>query len=250
MEADYGGFVDRYEIFKDLDKIEKLLFTLHSFGVKITAFTVAEIFELFPDVIKIFEKYDCEFEPHSYSHNLDSPDSDSEIEKCRTAYFNYFHTYPKGYRAPRGKISESGIKLLEKNGFLYDSSIFPSYFPNPFRYFFCNRDIHYFKDSNILEIPFTSLSPLRLTLSISYIKLFGVDFFKKLTLPDVVCFDSHLHDFIFNRESFDSLSLIWRLIYSRNKYRGIELCIKFLEHVKQKGYKFCYMSEIYNSHKK
>jgi len=251
LEADYAGALDhKYGLFRDITKIEELLYTLNKFGVKVTVFTVGEIFSLFPNVIRLFEKYGCEFEAHSYSHNFDTSDSESEIEKCRAAYLNYFQKYPKGYRAPRGKISDAGIMALEKKGFLYDSSIFPSYFPNPFRYLFCNRDIHYYKGSHIMEIPFTSLSPLRLTLSISYIKLFGLNFFKKLSLPDVVCFDSHLHDFFIIRESFDRLPLKWRLIYSRNKYRGLELCMNYLEHVKQKGYKFCYMSEIYYSHKK
>jgi len=250
LEADYGGVVNQYEIFKELNKIEEVLSKLSSLGVKITVFTVGEIFELFPDIIKIFEKYNCEFEPHSYSHNFNSPDSEYEIEKTKMAYFDYFKKYPIGYRAPRGKISDAGIKLLEKHGFLYDSSIFPSYFPNPFRYLFSNKQIHYFGDSKIMEIPFTSVTPFRLTLSISYIKLLGVNFFRKLSLPDVVCFGSHLHDFIHNENSFNKLPLFWKLIYSRNKLNGIDCCIKFLKHVKQQGYKFCYMSEIYNLHKR
>ncbi len=100
LEADLGGVVNQYNIFKELDKIEEVLATLNSSGVKITAFVVCEILQLFPDLIKLFQKYGCEFEPHSYSHNFNSPDSDSEIENSKTAYFNYFQTYPKGYRAP------------------------------------------------------------------------------------------------------------------------------------------------------
>jgi len=245
LEADYGGVVNQYGIFKDLGKIEEVLSELNVLGVKITVFVVGEILELFPDVIKVFEKYHCEFEPHSYSHNFNNPDSEYEIERSKIVYFNYFKRYPRGYRAPRGKISDSGIKFLEKHGFLYDSSIFPSYFPNPFRYLFRNRRIHYYGNSKIVEIPFASVTPFRLTLSISYIKLLGVNLFKKLSLPDVVCFDSHLHDFIINENSFNKLPLFQRLIYSRNKHKGVDYCIRFLEHVKQKGYKFCYMSEIY-----
>ena len=250
LEADYGGLGEKYAILKDLSKVEDLLSTLHSFGVKVTVFTVAEIFELFPDAIKLFEKYDCEFEAHSYSHNLNSPDSESEIERSKAIFFNYFGRYPIGYRAPRGKISDSGINALKKHGYLYDSSIFPSYFPNPFKYLLCNRDVHYYKNSNILEIPLTSLSPLRLTLSISYIKLLGLGYYSKLSLPDVICFCSHLHDFIISEKSFNKLPPIWKLIYSRNKHNGTDLCLKFLKHVKQKGYSFCYMSEIYYAHKK
>jgi peptidoglycan/xylan/chitin deacetylase (PgdA/CDA1 family) len=250
LEPDYAGIVDQYEIFKDLNKIEEVLKTLRSLEIKITVFALGEIFEKFPGVIKLFEKYDCEFEPHSYSHNFNNPDSEPEIKKARTAYFNYFNKYPKGYRAPRGKISYSGIKLLEKYGFSYDSSIFPSYFPNPFRYLFFNKQIHYYRDSKVMEIPLTTALPSRLTLSLSYLKLFGINFFIYQSLPGIICFDSHLHDFIFNENSYSKLSPFWKFIYRRNKTRGTEYCLKFLRHIKQKGYEFCYMSEIYESFKK
>jgi hypothetical protein len=249
LESDYGGVVGQYEIFKDPAKIEELLYALDSFGVKITVFSVAEIFELFPDIINLFEKYNCEFEPHSYSHNFDNPDSEAEIEKAKSVFVRYFNKEPKGYRAPRGKISDSGIMCLEKYHFLYDSSIVPSYFPNPFKYLLSNRKVHYYKNSDIMEIPFTSLSPLRLPLSVSYIKLLGLKFYTMLSLPDVACFGSHLHDFIIDECSFSKLPLKWKFIYNRNKYRGIELCMKYLKHVSDKGYSFCFMSEIYNAHK-
>lgn len=229
--------------------MDHFLSTLSSYGVKVTVFTVGEIFELFPDVIKVFEKYNCEFEAHSYSHNFNIPDSESEIIKSKMSYYKYFKKYPTGYRAPRGKITDSGINFLSRHGFLYDSSLVPSYFPNPFKYLFKNREIHYYHDSSILEIPFTSLSPLRFTLSISYIKLLGLYYYLKLSLPDIVCFGSHMHDFIINDNSFNKLPMIWKFIYSRNKYQGSDLCLKYMEHVRRQGYKFCFMSDIYNLHK-
>lgn len=260
LEPDYAGNVDQnkatevYEVFKDLDKIEKVLSILNSLGVKITVFTVGQLFELYPDLIKLLEKYNCEFEAHSYSHNTSIADSAEEIEKVKSAYFNCFGKYPTGYRAPQGRISYSGIKNLEKHGFLYDSSIFPSYYPNPFKYLFNNRQIHYYGDSKIMEIPLTSITPFRLTLSISYIKLLGVDFYIRLCQlfdpPELICFSSHLHDFIFNENSYNKLSPFWKSIFARNKYRGIDYCVKFLEFIKQEGYQFCYMSEVYDAYKK
>jgi len=226
------------------------LSTLSSLGVKITVFTVGEIFELFPDVIKLFGKYNAEFQPHSYTHNFDKPDSEYEIKMAKKAYITYFQKAPEGYRAPRGKISDSGIKLLEEQGFLYDSSIIPSYFPDPIKYLFSKKEVHYYNNSKVMEIPFTSLSPFRITLSVSYIKLLGVNFYKKLSLPNVVCFGAHIHDFIINDDSFDKLPFLWRMIYSRNKHHGTALCMDYLKYVRLKGYEFCYMSDLYNLHKK
>lgn len=248
LEPDYAGVVGQYRIFEDLVRVEELLSLFHSHGIKLTVFSLGEIFELFPHVIKLFEKYGCEIECHSYSHNFNEPDSDAEIESSKRSYFDHFGKNPRGYRAPRGKISTGGIKRLEQHGFLYDSSIFPSYFPNPFKYLLSERKVHYHSGSSVMEIPFTAVTPLRVTLSISYIKLLSLNFFKKASLPDVVCFGSHLHDFIVNEKSYDALPLFWRLIYSRNKHKGIDYCVNFLDHVRQQGYRFCFMSEIYNSH--
>ncbi|NIM15611.1 MAG: hypothetical protein GTO45_26840, partial [Candidatus Aminicenantes bacterium] len=50
LEADYAGCVDGYEIFKDLDEIDRFLSSLDDLGVKLTAFTVGRVFEMFPDV--------------------------------------------------------------------------------------------------------------------------------------------------------------------------------------------------------
>lgn len=253
LEAEYTCSVDGYELFKDYAGIEKILSMLWSHGVKTTVFLPGIIIEQFPDVIKIFEKYGCEFEAHSYSHDCGKPDTKDEIEKSREVYFEYFGRYPTGYRAPQGRISSSGIKALEEQGFLYDSSVFPSYFPNPFKYLFCRRDIHYYRDSKLMEIPLTSITPFRLTLNIGYIKLFGIDFYIKLcelfSMPDTICINSHLHDFIHSEVSFGKLSPAWQFIFGRNKHMGMEYSVKFLEFIRQKGYRFCYMSEIFNLYK-
>lgn len=253
LEPDYAGCVDQYEIFKEKKRIEEILLILNSFDVKITVFVVGKVFELFPKIVELFEKYGCEFESHSYFHNSFNPNSDSEIEMAKKAYFNYFKKFPMGYRAPQGRISKIDIKSLEKHGFLYDSSIFPSYYPNPFRYLFCKKRIHYVRGSNIMEIPFTSITSFRLTLSLSYMKLLGIDVYFELlrffSLPNVICFGTHLHDFIVNENSYSKLSYFWKFVYGRNKYSGTDYCIKFLKYIKRIGYHFCFMSEIYNKYK-
>lgn len=253
LESDYAGCINSNEIFNDLEKIEKVLSTLTSLEVKITVFAVGKLFASFPEVIKLFEKYKCEFEAHSYSHDFKNPDSEFEIVKSREAYFNYFGKYPKGYRAPRGNISISGINYLNKYGFSYDSSVIPSFFPNPFRGFISNNQIHFHDGTKIMEIPVTAITPFRILLSVSYMKMLGINFFTKLSsfsnLPDIICFDSHLHDFIFVENSYNNLFPLWKIFYGINKFKGVDFCTKYLKHIKDMGYRFCYMSEAYNLHK-
>ena len=253
LESDYAGLIHRYGIFECKDSIERLLENLLSLGIKITVFSVGEVFERYPQIISLFSGYQVEFEVHSYTHNLMKTDSHDEIGMARDAYYNFFKRYPSGYRAPQGRISYSGIKRLESYGFKYDSSVFPSYYPNPLRYLAKNRQAHYLEGSQVVELPFTSVSPMRITLSISYIKLMGFSFFRRLLdtfgVPNVVCFDSHLHDFIVNEDSYDKLPFRWKLVYSRNKYKGLDYFCAFFDYIKSKGYRSCFMSELYNIEK-
>ena len=253
LEPEYGGVIDQHNLLRDPQAIIQFLDLLSALDVKITVFAVGRLIESFPEIIQIFERYDCEFEAHSYSHDLENADSEPEIGQAKLAYFDYFGKNPRGYRAPQGRISKSGIRHLEKHGYRYDSSIFPSYFPNPFRYLFKKRHPHYPEGSHILEIPITSISPWRLTLSVSYLKLFGFPFYKRLSerfgLPEVICFESHLHDFIVDDDSYTKLPFFWKLIYRRNKFKGTEFTMEFLKYARSKGYRFGYMSEIYDRYK-
>ena len=253
LEADYAGCTKEYQILNNPSAIEEILSQLFSHGIKLTVFVVGEIIERFPHIIKLFEKYKCEFEAHSYSHTVLNPDLEYEIKKAKQAYRNYFRKDPIGYRAPQGRITAQMYRLLEQNGFLYDSSIFPSYYPNPARYLFCEKNIHKVPNSTITEIPLTSITPLRITLSVSYLKLLGTRcfsvFFKLFPLPDIICFNGHLHDFIVAEQSYQKLNLFWKSIYGRNKYSGLQFCLWFLRYIKNQGYQFCYLSEIYNHFK-
>ena len=251
LEPDYG-YAGQYRIFENPQKIEEVLKVLDSFGVKTTVFAVGEIFELYPHIIRLFEKYGCEFEVHSYSPDLADPEPEEEIKKSKAAFRNYFKKDPRGYRVPQGRVSDVHIRLLEKHGFLYDSSIFPSYFPNPFRYLFCDKNIHTLKNSNLVEIPLASITPFRLTLSLSYLKLLGMKFYLKLFqvfgIPKTVVFNTHLHDFIFCEESYNRVSSFWKFVWGRNKLSGTDYCVRFLEEIRKRGYKFCFLSELYNQY--
>lgn len=253
LEHDYSGsLTDHYRILQDRASIEAVLSELDGLGVKLTVFCVGQVLEQFPDVVRVFEDYKCEFQVHSYSHNIKEPDSEREIVKAKSAYFAYFGKNPTAYRAPQGRISKEGLKRLEQHGFLYDSSIFPSYFPNPFRYLLCNKHIHRVHHAKLVEIPFTSVTPFRLTLSASYVNLLGFQLYRTLfrlfTTPGDIVYDSHLHNLIFCRESYRQLPFYWRWIYHRNKHDGLGQTVRLLAYMREQGYRFSYMSELYESY--
>lgn len=253
LETDFcGGLCEEYQILQSPEKIKSLLEFLQSRDVRLSVFVVGELLEKFPQIIELFMEYGCEFHCHSYSHDAQATDSEEEIEKCKQAYEKFFHAPPLGYRAPDGRISTQGIQNLEKFGFKFDSSIFPSYYPNPCKYLFRNKDIHLYKGSNILEIPNTPISPFRLMLSISYIKFLGFKNFHRILklsqLPQVVIFGSHLHDFFSEEDAVRRMSWLWRFVYGRNRDQGVEYLDQTLGFFREKGYSFRFISEIYREY--
>ena len=254
LESEVSGVLDnKYEILKGKKSIELLLSLLKDNNIKLSVFVVGEIIDDFPDIISLFMKYDCEFHCHSHSHSSKNPDSEEEILKSRNTYEKFFRKPPIGYRAPQGKISPKGIKTLEKFGFKFDSSIFPSYYPNTFKYLLSKRYIYKHKNSSIVEIPFSSVTPFRLTLSISYIKLLGNKIYRILLnifgIPNILIFGSHLHDFFIDEDTIKRLPFLWKIIYKRNKNKGMDFLKQYILFFKEKGYKSVFISEIYNLYK-
>lgn len=253
LESAVSGVLSReYDIFQNPAPIEELLAWLRQEGVKPSVFVVGEIFETYPRIIGLFEKYGCEFHCHSYSHDPAAADSEEEIVRVKALYTDFFKREPLGYRAPQGRITHQGIKSLEKHGFKFDSSLVPSYYPNPLKYLFKNRRVHRCKDSNIVEIPLTSISPFRLSFGISYIKLLGLSTYRFLLnvfkIPDTVVFCCHLHDFFLTEAAFDRLPRFWKIIYGRSRHRGITFLKKIIDDFKQRGYAFVWMSDIYRDY--
>lgn len=254
LESEVSGILDNnYLIMEHTETIESLLSLLKKENVKLSVFVVGEVLKKFPKIVDLFEKFGVEFHCHSYSHSAKRPDSEEEISKCKFEFEKKFGKSPIGYRAPQGKISKEGIKCLEKLGFKFDSSIFPSYYPNPFKYLFKNRDIFKYKNADIIEIPFTSVSPFRFTFSLSFVKLLGRCFYKAafrvFRIPDIIVFGFHLHDLVMPDNIYSKLPLFWKVIYYRNRYNGLELMKEFINYFNERDYKFVFISDLYKFHK-
>lgn len=239
LESDHAGRVaERYDGW-DMAYIHELFECLNRYRVPLSAFIVANSITKNTNVIRYMQLQHTEFFLHSYSHDLNHPDSHEEIRKGVEVYEKFFKKHPIGYRAPEGRISKAGYDVLHKNGFLFDSSVFPSFWPHP-RYFFFPRSMH-LGPYNMPEIPITTITPFRIIFSLSWVKLIGWRLYKVLLdlfpPPRVVVFDFHLHD-LRTLPSVDSLSLFWRYIYRRNHANQISLLGEILDYLQEKGYTF------------
>lgn len=249
LEPDYGGQAPTsYECW-DIEKLDNFFAVLKKHKVKLTVFIVGHTLEEKHPLIQKFVDLNCEFALHSYAHLKNDPDSINEIRKGKIIFKRYFGKEPTGYRAPWGLISKKGLVNLSKEGFQYDSSIFPSFLPN-IKNFFSPREPHYIKGLSLLEIPFATLRFIRLTISLSWIKLLGWPLFRFFLIfpkPHVLVFDSHMHDLITPQKKFTQLSSIWQKIYRRNKNEGIKLFERFIEYTEKKGYEMIFMKDVYTN---
>ena len=245
LEQDFGGWVPlNYSAWQE-EKIVAFLTILKAYNAPLTAFVVARALREQKKKINRFIAYKTEFHLHSYSHDRKNPDSLSEITKGLKAYKDFFGKRPIGYRAPEGRISTEGLQRLSKKGFVFDASVFPSFWPHV-RYLRFGREPHKLANG-ILEIPFTTITPFRLIFSLSWVKLLGWPLYRRILsvsrLPTIIIFNVHLHD-LWPVPTSSQLPFLWRCMYSRNANNGFVIFENVLRFLQQKGYDFSTVGKI------
>lgn len=239
LEPDYAGYgPDKYLCWNE-NNINKLLSLFKKHSVKPSIFVVAKSLKN-KNIIKKFQQIKSEFHLHSWSHDIKDPDSLKEVSIGQKVFKKFFGYKPIGYRAPLGLITPTGLKNLKSKKFLFDSSVFPSFWPNISHFLKPNRP-YIDKNSKILEIPVSTISPFRFLMTLSWFKLLGWNFYSLLlsnfTLSDNIVFGLHLHD-VFETSSKNRLPFFWKIRYLNNKDHGFEFLDKFLICIKRRGYDF------------
>ncbi|KAL0940266.1 uncharacterized protein CTRU02_203029 [Colletotrichum truncatum] len=109
--------------------VGRLLSVFKRLGVadKITWFIPGHSMETFPAETKSIVQSGAEIALHGYSHEdatkLDAQQEEDVFDKCITLAQSLTGKRPVGYRAPVYRLSQQTVNLLEKKGFLYDSSL-------------------------------------------------------------------------------------------------------------------------------
>ncbi|MFA9427886.1 polysaccharide deacetylase family protein [Natronorubrum sp. A-ect3] len=230
-------FIDDYiELIKNLD-------------VPVTFFVVGRTIERFPDVIdKLSTELECEFHLHSYQHDTSkSYDFREEIQQGKAAFESHFGVEPVGYRAPQGNIDPHEFEILEKEGFEFDSSVFPSYRPGTYN----NLDkplAPYIAEGTeeLIEVPIAATPVTRVPVCQSYLKLLGrpyLAYLKYAPLPDPLVFNTHLQDF-YQTDSHNQLHQPKRSIMKRNLDDSIEMFTEAIKRIRGRGYSFGTMTDI------
>ena len=116
-----------FEIVKGIDKILEFLRKHDTYA---TFFMVGEILEKFPDILDKILENGHEVGFHTMYHSrLDSDNFQEKFAKELEDFAILTNNKSKGFRAPTFSLNEKSswvIDILEKYGYLYDSSIVPT----------------------------------------------------------------------------------------------------------------------------
>ncbi len=248
FEMDYGDRVGRFNILQD-KQTASLVGLIQNLGVPLTAFIRTDLLTDYPGSLELVKNLSRDFHCHSHTHNNENFNSRWEIEESAAVFQHYFNQFPLGYRAPQGVLREIDVDLLAENGFKFSSSIFPTMRPGKFQHLDMPLQPFVY-DNGLMEIPFSVVPRWRYPMALSYLKLLGLNINRLLLesggWPPIVVFNTHLHDFIVNPESYKQLPWKLKLAWGVNKNKGWEYFSTFVNWLKDRDYRFVTMSDLYH----
>ena len=244
---DYSSVIDGLPILLDFFK---------EFDVSSTFFLTSDVAENTADTVKEVIRRGHEVACHGFEHQLLDLDSRDEqlknIRKATEIIDENLHIAPIGFRAPVNKVNEKTLAVLAELGYKYDSSVMPSWkilnktcFPTAPRtpYWPSVKDMGKRGQSPILEIPLSVLPRVRLPVGLSYIMLFGLDFYKFFLSrmnEKIVTMFLHPYDLFVLPDHMDfqviEQKMAFRLAHRKGKGKGHLILREFLEFLQRK---FC-----------
>ncbi|HEX67759.1 MAG TPA: DUF3473 domain-containing protein [bacterium] len=177
--------------------VERFLEILENHGVKATFFILGEVALSHPELVKKISQTGHEVASHGMTHRLvyemDEKAFRDEVRLSRKILEDISGQEVVGYRAPSWSITKRSLwalKILEEEGFLYDSSIFP--FSN---FLYGMEDVHPYphRQGGLWEIPPSTLPFFLKRIPIGggfyfrllplYLLEFGVKFLEAMNKP-------------------------------------------------------------------
>ncbi len=249
VETDFHDREGRIRLFDDASLFDRYTALIKKHNVKLTAFLVTSLLDKYgADYRRLAEAIPVEFAIHSHAHDMTDPCSRADIEKAVRTYRDFFGKNPSGYRAPVGQITRQGMNALLDLGFRYDSSIYPSARPGRPGYNNLHLPVDPFRvrreANSIIEIPFGTMSRIRLVFSLSYVKLLGWNTYKALLtffpLPKQIAILSHPYDHYFHLlpQTTDGWEKPFLQRNAKTAFELLETMINFLHNA---GYEFEFM---------
>lgn len=233
-----------------LDHLEDFIKLMGRVDVPLSVFVVGETLERYPEAVeRLGNALDCEFHLHSYGHHVPpEPDFETDLERGMAVFEDHFGDSPTGYRAPKGAITEKELRTLDEYGFVFDSSVFPSYRPGVYNNLRAPLVPYRPDRTNLVEVPLGVFRGVRVPTAHSYLKAGGRPLcwsLKVAPLSPVLVYNVHLQD-LYRTDSHEALPRAKRWFMKRNLDRSEALLEQNLVQLQSRGYHPVHISEVAN----
>lgn len=204
LPKEFGVNLEDETMYKEsFEGAKKVLRLLDVLSLNATFFVTARFALKYPILIKNISKKH-EIALHGYKHDSNySKMSDfkvfEELSKAKEEIESIISKKVYGFRAPR--MMPPSFKILKDLGFVYDSSLHPTYVPGRYNNFFKNRKAKIKK--GVVQIP-VSVTPLfRLPFTWLWFRNFGLNYAKACTKLSVL--DNNFVSIYFHPWEFQDL---------------------------------------------
>ncbi len=165
--------------------LQSILNLFERYHVSSTFFVLGEVAEVFPEVVEEIYGLGHEVASHGYFHVDLTKITFGKLEemerKSRSILARITGEPPIGFRAPFARISPAIISLLSRMGYVYDSSVVPSWgipgWWNNYWTSLCPYRVSV-REKEFFEVPITVFPYLRLPVSGWFLRNFGVTYVK------------------------------------------------------------------------
>ncbi|MBI2868944.1 MAG: polysaccharide deacetylase family protein [Chloroflexi bacterium] len=127
VEEDLGT-----KTFRGVENLDNILDVFDDFGIRATLFVTGEVIEKFPVMVQRWSRKH-EIGSHGYYHTnlreLSHAAREQQLAGFCALYEKILGQSPRGFRAVQHSIDEAQLKIIERLGFAYDSSVIPGYVP-------------------------------------------------------------------------------------------------------------------------
>ncbi len=211
--------------------LKKILRLLDNRKIKSTFFTTFEFAQKFPEQIRTIVRNRHELAFHGKFHKdyiqVEGQKMIEEFKECKNNLEKKFKTKVSGFRAPR--FGPVGFSVLEKCGFIYDSSVHPTILPFTKNSF---ADTKLKKYEKIIEIC-PSVSSLRLPISWIFFRLLPLQYSISCTKDilrhsDYVMLYFHPWDF-YELERIHFKGFYWKVYKKNSGKKLIDKIDKYLD---------------------
>lgn len=232
--------------------VEDFLKLFDTHAIKATFFVPAVVAEKFPTTIKKILKKGHEVACHGLRHNKREAtlDINKQVQIIRTAtdiIQSVTGSRPHGFRAPVFNINRNCWIALQKNDYVYDSSVVSSLFygeyknpfsTKPYPLLFSRKNETY----SLFEVPISVNPFLPFPLGGAYLRIFGTKWCKLGIKINFLCGNP----VVFYIHPKDVIPRAWGLSWwwYRNTNNCMKMFEEIIEYVKRCGAEFMKASEI------